>query len=190
MKYFTYICISRIENMEYKDLIKTIKKYEGSYIEFIMDLSHNNKWFLMTIKEELFKMNYKIIILNNIFSFYELQKITKNIEEKTIIFVNNKIDNNNFKDPYRYFNENCTIIFLCEYYKHKNNNSVNNILSDFNNIRLTYSAGLIVSVISDKVKIEKSRIERIDCDSYFYTYTTIRKLKLKIINYKIENNII
>jgi len=175
--------------MEYYDLIKTIKRYEGTYIEFIMDFSNNNKWILMLIKDDLLKMNYKIRILKYTFSFDELQKITKNIDEKTIIFVDN-ITNNNFRDSYKYCNENCTIILLCNFYKHKCNNSVSNILNDFSTVRLTYASSLIVSIISDKVKIEKSRYGRIENDSYFYTHTAVRKLKLKVIKNKVENNII
>jgi len=163
--------------MVYKDLINNIKRYEGQKITFIMDSNANNKWFLMMIKEDLLKMKYKIKTINYISSFEKLQSITNQIREKTVIFIEDmtkSIFDYSFVDS----NSNCTVIFLCKYFK--NDNSFN-IFNGISNQRLIFISSFIVSVISDKVAIEKSRVERIDYDNYFYTYTSLRKFKLKII---------
>lgn len=167
--------------MTYYDLIKTIKFHEGTYIEFIMNYNINNDWFLMLIKEDLLKNGYKIITTVNISSFDELKHFTKDIDEKTVIFININI-REDFSDQVTENNENCTIIFLREQIE-----SVNYYIH--NSKRLGYLSSLIISVISNQLKIKKSRYGTTN-EQCFDTSTIIRKIKLKDIRYKIENNII
>ena len=166
--------------ISYNTFFNQIIQNQGNFIDFIIDINSSNKWFFFLLKDDLIRLGYNIKSPTHMLNYNEFIEFIQNSNEKSIIFLDDntydfryKIDRDTLNCNYN----NQTIIFISETY---NRSTINNT-----NINIIPISSLVISVVSNKVSIIKSRYGTTN-DMYFDYSKLLRKLKLKEL--KIANS--
>jgi hypothetical protein len=165
--------------MSYEDILNAIEQSKGSYIELIMDSI--SKSFLIMIKKDFIKFGYRIIIgIEYLSDIEKLNNLIKNINEKTIIFFDSLFVPKNNVKLNLFLNSSCIIIFLSKYSNSKHN---------FNfNYTLSFMTSLIISIVSNNLRVLKSRYTNTYNNEILNITILLRKNKLEELEYNIKNN--
>lgn len=154
--------------MKFKEILDTIKAYEGGMVTLILDSDPINNDFLFCIKDKL-KNEYRII------ETQDRNELKKYREEKTIIIHQY---NKDFKYDYLHC-KNVILIILRDHYYTTNTSLVHQTG------RLLYTASLILLLKNKKIKVLKQRFteikENIDLTKLNLN-SIIRKMKIKTLN--------